>query len=311
MDIWLGIISSDNEDNININSEKVYSLCQYLNQNYTEEKLKKSQKLKIIGIHFTCISGISQYSMISQLILNKNEISDITELKRMRQIKSLDLSSNQITNIWPLVYLRNLKDVNLNFNNVNCLLAFFGNKQLVSLQLNNNEIINLDPLQDCVQLQDLSLIENNIIDFYILCDMKKLDSVELDGNMLIGAASYAREYESENEDGEDEEEDEKEYNYGRKSDEYDDGKFGKFYFGIQNIASKADQRFNDRLGKVTDSCIEQLKHYYQMHHMKKSYNNKIFLAKSKIANQLCSALNSLNHIVTRFTEAMSLSNTFE
>ncbi|CAL6092062.1 Conserved_hypothetical protein [Hexamita inflata] len=260
---------------------------------------------------FTCLSGISQYSMISQLILNKNEISDITELKYMRQIKSLDLSSNSITNIWPLVYLENLKDVNLNFNNVNCLLAFFGNKQLVSLKLNNNDIINLDPLQDCEQLEDLSLMENNIIDFYVLCDMKKLDSVELDGNMLIGAASYVREYESENEEGEDEEEDEGEYNYGRKYDEYDDGKVGKFYFGHQNFASKADQRFNDRLGKVTYSCIEQLKHYYKIYHMKKSYNKKITSAKSKIANILCSALNSLNHIVTRFTETMSQSNTFE
>ncbi|CAL6011015.1 Conserved_hypothetical protein [Hexamita inflata] len=298
-------ISSDS------NTKTINTLSEYIHQKYTDQKLKTMKILNITGQKFSSIQGITQYQQITTLNLQNNAISDINALKNMRQIINLDLSSNLIYNIWPLIYLHELQQVNLESNKVKDILAFFGHKKLVSLNLNYNDIINLDPLQDCVQLQDLSLMENNIINFYILCDMKKLDSVELDGNMLIGAASYAREYESENEDGEDEEEDEKEYNYGRKYDEYDDGKFGKFYFGHQNFASKADQRFNDRLGKVTNNCIEQLKHYYQMHHMKQSYNNKISLVKSQVTHNLCSALNSLNHIVTCFTEAMSLSNTFK
>ncbi|CAL6087553.1 leucine-rich_repeat domain-containing protein [Hexamita inflata] len=298
-------ISSDS------NTKTTNTLSEYIHQKYTDKKLKTMKILNITGQKFSSILGITQCQQITTLNLQNNAISDINALKNLHQIINLDLSSNQIINIWPLIYLHELQQVNLESNKVQDLLAFFGNKKLVSLNLNYNDVINLDPLQDCEQLEDLSLMENNIIDFYVLCDMKKLDSVELDGNMLIGAASYVREYESENEDGEDEEEDEGEYNYGRKYDEYDDGKVGKFYFGHQNFASKANQRFNDRLSKVTYSCIEQLKHYYKIHHMKKQYNKKITLAKSKIANELCSALNSLNHIVTRFTEAMSLSNTFE
>ncbi|CAL6060441.1 Conserved_hypothetical protein [Hexamita inflata] len=184
-------ISSDS------NTKTINTLSEYIHQKYTDQKLKTMKILNITGQKFSSIQGITQYQQITTLNLQNNAISDINALKNMRQIINLDLSSNLIYNIWPLIYLHELQQVNLESNKVKDILAFFGHKKLVSLNLNYNDIINLDPLQDCVQLQDLSLMENNIIDFYILCDMKKLDSVELDGNMLIGAAFYAREYESE------------------------------------------------------------------------------------------------------------------
>jgi len=89
------------------------------------------------------IEPLKDLSNLSILVLNSNEIRELSGLKDLRNLSTLDLGSNQISKLSGLKDLRNLRILVLNDNQIKELSRLKGLRKLQYLYLINNPIKEL------------------------------------------------------------------------------------------------------------------------------------------------------------------------
>jgi len=98
----------------------------------------------------------------TELILNDNNIADLTPLAGLTNLTRLGLSYNNISDLSPLAGLTNLTELYLNGNNISDLSPLVGLTNLIELSLWDNSITDISPLAGLTNLTRLYLFYNNI-----------------------------------------------------------------------------------------------------------------------------------------------------
>lgn len=149
------------------------------------------------------LEGLQYAVNLTSLVIDKNDIEDISQLSSLKKIISIDLGYNKINNLIPLsglgkleylyLYSNNIEDLsplaglynlkwlslrdNLKISNVTPI----GNlKSLVYLDLYNNKISKIDTLVGLANLEKLNLGANKISDFSKIGQLKNLQVLNLD-----------------------------------------------------------------------------------------------------------------------------------
>ena len=129
------------------------------------------------------------------MVLDDNNISDITPLTNLANLTKLSLSDNQIRDISPLASLTNLVMLHLANNQIDDItplsnLVGLGTQEWemiaesLHLDLGGNQITDITPLSNLTALKRLGLSDNQICDISPLANLTNLTTVYLWGNPL-------------------------------------------------------------------------------------------------------------------------------
>ena len=143
----------------------------------------------LIGNHVNIsdLTGLEAATNLASLECSHNNISDISFLAGLTNLTQLNLGDNSITDISPLAGLTNLTQLNLGDNSITDTSHLAGLTNLTRLWLNNNAITDISSLTGLTNLTQLWLNNNAITDISPLVENTGLaneDFVDLEGNPL-------------------------------------------------------------------------------------------------------------------------------
>lgn len=170
--------------------------------------LAQMDKLIDVNITGTGIESIDFLAgkPVKYLVLNNNQIKDLSPLNSNEVLYSFHAASNQIENLTPLAGCSYLGDLLLDNNAIASLNGLAGCTSLTKISLRNNFISSLLPLKNCTKLTDIhvnknrlenfagaekwvhlttiSAADNNIQNLSALENCTLLESVDLDNNKV-------------------------------------------------------------------------------------------------------------------------------
>jgi internalin A len=129
---------------------------------------------------------------VTALDLNRKKISDVGDLKRLKQVKWLWLNGNQIHDISALRELREITSLHLESNRLVDTDGLKELRQLKELSINHNQLRDLSALKDLTQLRYLDLGHNQLTDLSALKDLKLLNHLDLRNNPDLPNAEVSK-----------------------------------------------------------------------------------------------------------------------
>ena len=124
------------------------------------------------------LTGLEHATHCHALILERNEISDISPLSGLTTLAFLDLSQNQIADIRPLAGLTGLGGLKLANNQIVDISPLAGLVNLTLLNIANNRITDFSPLAR-LNLQSLNTKRNISVDLSMI-NTSKITNLEHD-----------------------------------------------------------------------------------------------------------------------------------
>ena len=115
-------------------------------------------------------------------------VEDLSGLECARNLQILILDDNQIADVTALVGLTALVELNLNDNQIADVSALAGLTALVELNLSGNQITDVSALAGLTALKDLDLEENQITDVTALAGLTALEELDLEDNQIADIA---------------------------------------------------------------------------------------------------------------------------
>ncbi len=138
------------------------------------------------------LSGLECARNLQILILDDNQIADVTALVGLTALVELNLNDNQIADVSALAGLTALEELNLSGNQITDVSALAGLTALKDLDLEENQITDVTALAGLTALEELDLEDNQITDIAPLVANAGLgdgDRLTLVGNPLNTAAA--------------------------------------------------------------------------------------------------------------------------
>lgn len=149
------------------------------------KNLKDLKKLTIVIINDNNISDLSVFSEMSWLEglwVNNNNISDLSPLKDLKNLKYLSAEDNNISSLSPLSGTRNLEQLWCGGNPISDLSPISKNKGMIYLGVSRCNISSLSALSGMTDLERFYATDNNISDISPLKNTKKLREFFIDRN---------------------------------------------------------------------------------------------------------------------------------
>lgn len=149
------------------------------------KNLKDLKKLTIVIINDNNISDLSVFSEMSWLEglwVNNNNISDLMPLKNLKNLKYLSAEDNNISSLSPLSGTRNLEQLWCGGNPISDLSPISKNKGMIYLGVSRCNISSLSALSGMTDLERFYATDNNISDISPLKNTKKLREFFIDRN---------------------------------------------------------------------------------------------------------------------------------
>ncbi len=134
--------------------------------------------------NITSIEGAQYLTNLTRLILDENQISDISTISDLPNLIWLHLNENQISDISVLSGLSNLISLYLNNNQISDISSISDIPDLAVLDLNENQISDISVLSGLTNLRWLYLSDNQISDISDFSDLTNLISVDLSYNQI-------------------------------------------------------------------------------------------------------------------------------
>ena len=128
---------------------------------------------------------------VTALDLNRKKISDVADLKGLKQVKWLWLNSNQIHDISALKELREITSLHLESSQLGDTDSLKELRQLKELSINHNQIRDVSALKELRQLRYLDLGFNQVTDLSALKELKLLTHLDLRNNPDLPNAQVA------------------------------------------------------------------------------------------------------------------------
>jgi len=143
---------------------------------YTEKKIGQKNikllqafpKLKVLHIVRQDIQNISPIRKLNDLLeicLSENQIQDISPLQDLNNLMDLTLDNNYIQDITPVKNLCNLISLNLNRNEIHDITPIQKLNKISHLYIAYNQIQDISPIQNFINLKFLTLAYNQIQEF--------------------------------------------------------------------------------------------------------------------------------------------------
>jgi internalin A len=131
-----------------------------------------------------CEAANRKLSSLTELDLDKNQISDIKPLESLTNLTGLYLNNNQISDIKPLESLTNVALLGLENNQISDIKPLESLTNLALLALEKNQISDIKPLASLTNLTLLGLENNQINDIQPLQSLTNLIWLPLSGNPI-------------------------------------------------------------------------------------------------------------------------------
>ena len=126
----------------------------------TEADLGKVTALDLNRKKISDVSDLKGLKQVRWLWLNGNQIREVSALRELRQLTSLHLESNQLVDANSLKELRQLKELSINHNQLRDVSALKELRQLTYLDLGHNQLTDLNALKELKLLNHLDLRNN-------------------------------------------------------------------------------------------------------------------------------------------------------
>lgn len=134
--------------------------------NPTAEQLQSIIDLEEIEIDHSIviqtIEPLTQLMFLKKLVVNNNQIQDLTPLEDKVFLELLSVSGNPIDNIEPLKNLHALKDINLENTTVSDLVYLSSLPNVKVLNISGTSVKNLKPLAEYNALEDLTIVNTGV-----------------------------------------------------------------------------------------------------------------------------------------------------
>lgn len=141
------------------------------NGGITAVDMESLTSLHASGRAIKSLIGIEHAIHLESLVLNQNELTDLTPLRQLSALKSLWLNDNQLTDLSAINSLSQLEYLYAANNHINSMSSITDLPQLKELNVSHNRIEDIAPLQALVHLESLNLEGNG---FKRISGMEKL-----------------------------------------------------------------------------------------------------------------------------------------
>lgn len=159
------------------------------------KNLKDLKKLTIVIINDNNISDLSVFSEMSWLEglwVNNNNISDLSPLKDLKNLKYLSVEDNNISSLSSLSGTRNLEQLWCGGNPISDLSPISKNKGMLQIGIRSCGISSISALSDMTKLEYIAAGYNNIRDISPLKNTTKLQQLWLDGNPIADISPISK-----------------------------------------------------------------------------------------------------------------------
>ncbi len=126
----------------------------------------------------------NELSVITEIIILREEISDLTGLEHCENLIILDIMSGAVSNISTLSGMTQLTRLRLDGNQISGIEELANLVNLTHLGLGTNQISDISSLSGLTNLITLSLAQNTITDFSLLSGFTSLVELELYSNQI-------------------------------------------------------------------------------------------------------------------------------
>ncbi|CAL6035640.1 leucine-rich_repeat domain-containing protein [Hexamita inflata] len=152
---------------------------------FTTPQLLNLRKLMLQANDIQEITYISKYQLLQNLDLNYNyTLQNIEPLKYCTQLIKLDLSNTNVTNIKPLQFLKNLQYLRLCYIKIQDIWPLQFMKYLKRLEMLKTQVIDLHPLQHLYKLETIDIQYANVIDVSPLQNLNQLKNIFMFRNKI-------------------------------------------------------------------------------------------------------------------------------
>ena len=134
------------------------------------------------------IEGAQYLTGLTSLILNNDQIVDVTPLAGLTNLTYLNLSMNKIVDATPLAGLTNLTELWTPYNQIANIAPLAGLTNLTTLAVGFNPIADVAPLAGLTKLTSLFLYKSQIANLAPLARLTNLIELYLDGNRITDLA---------------------------------------------------------------------------------------------------------------------------
>jgi Leucine-rich repeat (LRR) protein len=170
-----------------IPERKIKSVKEIIEAFENENQRNYIESLLINNNEISDISGLEAFPNLIVLYLQNNKIQDISMIKTLRGLKKLVLAKNLINNIETIKDLTNLEYLDLSYNQIEKIEYLDNLKNLKYLDLGFNNISKIENLDNTRNLKELFLSGNENIS-----KIKNLDNLVNLRVLIIGGLSISR-----------------------------------------------------------------------------------------------------------------------
>lgn len=141
-------------------------------------------KLEGAGLKNSDIKNLKDLKKLTIVIINDNNISDLSVFSEMSRLEGLWVNNNNISDLSPLKNLKNLKYLSVEDNNISSLSSLSGTRNLEQLWCGGNPISDLSPISKNKGMLQIGIRSCGISSISALSDMTKLEYIAANGNNI-------------------------------------------------------------------------------------------------------------------------------
>jgi len=151
-----------------------------------QEMLNSTKSILFHDNNITDITIICDlFTNLETLSLSNNNISDISQIYKLKYLKDLSISNNNITDIDAISNLVELNILNIHNNKITNINPINNLIKLNQLNVSRNLISNIDVINNLVELNILSINNNLISNVDVIFNLKKLTFMNISFNKII------------------------------------------------------------------------------------------------------------------------------
>jgi len=154
----------------------------------TKADLEKVTKLILDNNQLTDVTALKELTQLTRLLLSGNRLTDVTVLKELTQLTEVNLTRNQLTSVKGLEKLTKLKWLKLYDNKLTSVKVLEKLTQLKYLFLHDNQLTSVKGLEKLTQLKYLYLMYNQLTSVKGLEKLTQLTRLHLQGNPALTKA---------------------------------------------------------------------------------------------------------------------------
>lgn len=148
------------------------------------------ETINLSGLGISDISVLSACTSLREIILDDNNILDITPLMDIPCLEKLSVRGNLISDLRPLIALSSVKYLDVSDNEITSVVALGSLEGLTTLILNGNQIYDFSPVAKLSSLETLGLNSTGLTDEALtgLYSLNKLKYLDIEDNDISGEA---------------------------------------------------------------------------------------------------------------------------